>query len=61
MDLTDLSRVPTSVGIARSKPKAKAILAMLKRGYINALITDEETALENLKISDDLYLPEYLA
>ena len=61
MDLTDLSRVPTSVGIARSKPKAKAILAMLKRGYINALITDEETALENLKISDDLYLQEYLA
>jgi DNA-binding transcriptional regulator LsrR (DeoR family) len=60
IDLTDLAKVPLSVGIARSKAKAKAILAMLKKGYINALITDEETALEILNISNDLYLQNYL-
>ncbi|GHU44314.1 DNA-binding transcriptional regulator [Bacilli bacterium] len=61
MDLTDLAKVPISVGIARSKPKAKAILAVLKRDYINTLITDEETALEILEISKDPYLQVYLA
>ncbi|GAB2023544.1 sugar-binding transcriptional regulator [Pseudolactococcus yaeyamensis] len=61
MELTDLAKVPISVGIARSKPKAKAILAMLKKGYINVLITDEETALEILSICNDPYLQNYLA
>ncbi len=42
--LENLKNVPTVLGIARSKRKSRAILAMLKKGYINALVTDDETA-----------------
>ncbi|MBC1417926.1 sugar-binding transcriptional regulator [Listeria fleischmannii] len=42
--LENLERVPTVLGVARSKRKSRAILAMLKKGYINALVTDDETA-----------------
>ncbi|WP_088810147.1 MULTISPECIES: sugar-binding transcriptional regulator [Listeria] len=42
--LENLSAVPTVLGVARSKRKSRAIYAMLKKGYINALVTDDETA-----------------
>jgi DNA-binding transcriptional regulator LsrR (DeoR family) len=58
INLEDLKQVPISVGIARAKPKA--ILAMLKKGYINSLITDEETALEILRLAKDSYVQHYL-
>lgn len=52
LDLEQLGRIPCVLGVARGKKKSRAILAMLKKGYINALVTDEETirtviALEN--------------
>lgn len=60
ISLTDLAKVPISLGIARSKPKAKAILALIKKGYLNALMTDEETILEMLRLAQDPYLQHYL-
>lgn len=41
--LEKLSKTNFSIGIAANKNKAKAIYAMLKRRYINVLITDYET------------------
>lgn len=43
--LEHLSKAKFSIGIAANKNKAQAIFAMLKRQYINVLITDYETAL----------------
>ncbi|MCH3963488.1 MAG: sugar-binding transcriptional regulator [Clostridium sp.] len=49
LPIEQLSEIPTSIAIARSKNKARAILPFIKRQYINTLITDEETAKEILK------------
>lgn len=53
LKLNQLAKVPQSVGIARGKSKAKAILAMLRKGYINCLITDEETIREVLRLAEE--------
>ncbi|MDH6363222.1 DNA-binding transcriptional regulator LsrR (DeoR family) [Enterococcus sp. PF1-24] len=50
VSLETLQKVPCSIGIARGKVKARAILALLKKGYINTLMTDQETVLEILRI-----------
>lgn len=50
LPLEDLSKVPCSIAIARGKVKARSILAMLRKGYINQLITDQETVWEILRI-----------
>ena len=44
IDLNDLSRAKYKIGIAESKNKAKAIKGALLGGYINVLITSQETA-----------------
>jgi deoxyribonucleoside regulator len=44
IDLEDLKRIPAVIGIAGGSGKAKAILAALRGGYINYLITDEDAA-----------------
>lgn len=59
VDLDTLKKVPLVVSIARSKQKSKAILAVLKKRYINALITDEETIIEMLRVAKDPYLIVY--
>jgi len=46
----NLKKAPCIIGIAGGKQKHKAILGALKTGYINTLITDEETAKSLLKI-----------
>lgn len=51
--LDELKKVPIVIGIARSKQKSQAILAMLKQRYINVLISDEETIHQVLKIDKD--------
>ncbi|MGM0216442.1 sugar-binding transcriptional regulator [Enterococcus sp. AZ109] len=53
MPLEELAKVPSCIGIARGKIKAKSILALLKKRYINTLITDQETALEILRIAKE--------
>ncbi len=60
VELEQLSEVPIAVGIARSKTKARGILAMIKKQFINTLITDEETALEVLRLAKDPFYQEYL-
>lgn len=53
LTLDELKKVPTVVGIARSKQKSRALLAMLKQKYLDILITDEETILEVLRLDGD--------
>jgi len=53
--LERLQKVPYAIGIARGEKKVRSILAMLKRKYINVLVTDEETIVKMLKISKDPY------
>ena len=42
------------IGVAGGVRKAKSIYAMLKGGYPNVLIIDEETCLEVLKLHQDM-------
>lgn len=53
LSLEELPNVPCSIGIARGKIKARSILALLRKGYINTLMTDQETVLEILRIDKD--------
>lgn len=50
LSLSALATIPTVVGVAGGVPKAEAIVAALKGGYINALVTDQDTAAEMLKL-----------
>ena len=50
LPLEDVARVKTSIAIARGKAKARAIRALLKKGYINTLITDQETLMAVLSL-----------
>ncbi|MGM0174547.1 sugar-binding transcriptional regulator [Enterococcus sp. DIV0800] len=51
LQLEELAKVPQSVGIARGRSKARSIVPLLQKGYLNTLITDQETAEEILRIS----------
>lgn len=42
--LDELSKVPTVIAVACTKAKAEALLAALRGGYINVLVTDSEAA-----------------
>lgn len=44
MDLAELRGMPHVIGIAAGADKVTAIRAALRGGYLNALVTDEETA-----------------
>lgn len=46
--LSTLRALPNVIGVAAGSSKVKAIRASLKGGYLNTLITDEETALSLL-------------
>ncbi len=52
ISLEDLGRIPLRIGVTSGKEKAMPILGAINGGYINALITDEETANELLKLSN---------
>lgn len=49
IDISDLKRTPYRIGVAEAVDKADAIASALKGGYINVLVTTEETAQEVLK------------
>ena len=51
MDLQELRSMPHVIGIAAGSDKVTAIRAALRGGYLNALVTDEETA-EQLLTAD---------
>lgn len=44
LDLKDLKKIPIRVGVAYGMDKKDAILGVLRGGYINVLITDEDVA-----------------
>ena len=44
LELEKLKKIPIRIGVAYGMKKANAILSVLKGGYINVLITDEEVA-----------------
>lgn len=44
LTLNTLKTIPTVIGVAGDVNKAEAIAAAMKGGYINALVTDQETA-----------------
>ncbi len=44
LSLDQLKRIPTVICVAGGAPKVQSILGALRGGYINVLITDEETA-----------------
>ena len=43
-------RIETRVAIARGKAKVRAIRALIKKGYINTLLTDQETLMSILTL-----------
>nr|WP_321292431.1 sugar-binding transcriptional regulator [uncultured Trichococcus sp.] len=51
--LEQLARVPTSIAIAQGENKAQAILAILRKGYVNHLVTDRKTILKVLELDKD--------
>lgn len=48
------------MAVATGKHKAKAILAALKAGFINYLVTDKETMLAVLALDEDIDLNNVL-
>lgn len=51
--LEQIKEAPYAVGVARGKEKSRSILAVLKRKFVNVLVTDEQTAIEVLKAAKD--------
>ncbi|HER7738167.1 TPA: sugar-binding transcriptional regulator [Streptococcus pyogenes] len=60
ISLEQLRRVPKTMAVATGKHKAKAILAALKAGFINYLVTDKETMLAVLALDEDIDLNNVL-
>lgn len=60
ISLEQLGRVPKTIAVATGKYKAKAILAALKAGVINYLVTDKETMLAVLALDEDIDLNNVL-
>lgn len=48
-----LRRVPTTIGVAYGEAKSQAILALIKQGYLNSLVTDRPTILAMLANDGD--------
>ncbi|MBY5035082.1 sugar-binding transcriptional regulator [Streptococcus gallolyticus] len=52
LSLDQLSTIPKTVAIARGNAKVRAIRALIKRSYINTLITDQDTLMGILKLDN---------
>nr|WP_052282708.1 transcriptional regulator LsrR [Kluyvera genomosp. 1] len=50
LTLKALPTIPTVVGVAGGEQKAEAIIAAMRGNYINALVTDQETAARMLQL-----------
>lgn len=53
ISLSELKKIPHALGFAYGSAKATAILSVLRAGYINHLVTDEETILKVLSLDGD--------
>jgi deoxyribonucleoside regulator len=47
--LADIKQIPIRIGVTAGTAKTPAVLGAIRGGYINVLITDEETALDVLR------------
>lgn len=54
--LEQLQKVPNRIAVAHGNYKAAALLAVLKKGYINHLVTDFSTALNILRLDKDTFV-----
>jgi len=52
ISLAQLARIPKTIAVATGKYKAKAILAALKAGVINYLVTDKDTMMAVLALDE---------
>ena len=50
IELDKLKRIPEVIGVAAGTQKAEAILGTLRGGYMNVLVTDEETSMKILSL-----------
>ena len=53
ISLKNLKKVPLSLAFAYGSQKSAAILAVLRAGYVNHLVTDESTILKMLELDGD--------
>lgn len=53
ISLEKIAQVSKSVAIARGSKKAQALLAMIRKKYINCLVSDRETIIEILHLDND--------
>lgn len=53
ISLDKLAQVPKSVAIARGTQKSQALLAMIRKKYINCIVSDRETIIEMLRLDND--------
>jgi DNA-binding transcriptional regulator LsrR (DeoR family) len=51
--LAELNQIPPTIAVALGREKARAILGGLRTGAINVLCTDDEAAVEVLKLRGD--------
>ena len=56
ISLHDFVNIPKIIGIAFGEQKAAAILAAIRQGYVNHLVTDKRTALKVLALDQDKFL-----
>ena len=54
VDLAQMSRIPTVIGVAGGRFKAPAMRGALRGGYLDVLVTDDEAAREVLYLDDQL-------
>lgn len=54
ISLKELRKVPDSIAIAYGDHKVDALLAVLRQGYVNHLVTDYRTILQVLELDGDL-------
>ncbi|GAH18537.1 unnamed protein product, partial [marine sediment metagenome] len=54
INIEELKKINYVIGIAGGKVKASAILGVLRGGYINVLISDDQAISEVLKLNDIL-------
>lgn len=55
IELGGLARIPKTIGIAYGDQKVAALLAAIRQGYINHLVTDKETAMKMLWLDHDKF------
>jgi deoxyribonucleoside regulator len=54
VDLAEIKRIPCVIGVAGGRFKAPALRGVLRGGYLDVMVTDDEAAREVLRLDDQL-------